>query len=83
MLLGVAGLDLTSKKAVGTAAGFIGLFGYIGRTIQAKGFGWIADHFGKLYGPEFGWDMVIWSIIAVTLIAIILLAFTWNVKPKA
>lgn len=83
MLLGVAGLDLTSKKAVGTAAGFIGLFGYIGRTIQAKGFGWIADHFGKLYGTEFGWNMVIWSIIAVTCIAIILLAFTWNVKPKA
>lgn len=83
MLLGVVGLDLTSKKAVGTAAGFIGLFGYIGRTIQAKGFGWIADHFGKLYGPEFGWNMVIWSILFATLISIILLAFTWNVKPKA
>ena len=83
MLLGVVGLDLTSKKAVGTAAGFIGLFGYIGRTIQAKGFGWIAEHFGKLYGPAVGWNMVIWSILGVTVISIILLAFTWNVKPKA
>ncbi len=82
MLLGVAGLDLTSKKAVGTAAGFIGLFGYIGRTIQAKGFGWIAEYFGNLYGPEFGWNMVIWTILGVTVISIILLAFTWNVKPK-
>jgi OPA family glycerol-3-phosphate transporter-like MFS transporter len=83
MLLGVVGLDLTSKKAVGTAAGFIGLFGYLGRTIQAKGFGWMADHYGKLYGAEFGWNLVIWSILAVTLISIILLAFTWNIKPKA
>ena len=38
MLLGVAGIDLTSKKAVGTAAGFIGLFGYLGRSMQAKCF---------------------------------------------
>jgi len=83
MLLGVVGLDLTSKKAVGTAAGFIGLFGYLGRTIQAKGFGWMADHYGKLYGAEFGWNLVIWSILGVTLISIILLAFTWNIKPKA
>ena len=83
MLLGVAGLDLTSKKAVGTAAGFIGLFGYIGRTIQAKGLGWMAGYFGDLYGQEFGWNMVIWSILGATLISIILLAFTWNVKPKS
>ena len=83
MLLGVVGLDLTSKKAVGTAAGFIGLFGYIGRTIQAKGFGWMAEYYGKLYGPEAGWNIVIWSILGVTVVSIILLSFTWNVKPKA
>ncbi|EMG20544.1 glycerol-3-phosphate transporter domain protein [Leptospira interrogans serovar Copenhageni str. LT2050] len=39
MLLGVAGLDFTSKKAVGAAAGFIGLFGYLGRTILSKSVG--------------------------------------------
>ena len=83
MLLGVAGLDLTSKKAVGTAAGFIGLFGYIGRTAQAKGFGWMVHYFGNRYGIKFGWNMVIFAILACTLIAIILLAFTWKIKPKA
>lgn len=83
MLLGVSGLDLTSKKAVGTAAGFIGLLGYMGRTAQAKGFGWIADHYGKLYGKQFAWDIVIILILACTLISIIALAFTWKVKPKA
>jgi OPA family glycerol-3-phosphate transporter-like MFS transporter len=83
MLLGVAALDLTSKKAVGTAAGFIGLFGYIGRTVQAKGFGWIVHHYGGIYGMEVGWNLVIYAIIACTTISIILLAFTWNIKPKA
>ena len=83
MLLGVSGLDLTSKKAVGTAAGFIGLFGYIGRTVQAKGFGWMADHYGQLYGAETAWNLVIFAILGCTLLSIVLLAFTWNIKPKA
>ncbi len=83
MLLGVFGLDLTSKKAVGTAAGFIGLFGYIGRTVQAKGFGWIVDHYKSLYGLEFGWNLVMYAILGCTLLAILLLGFTWNLKPKA
>ena len=83
MLLGVAGLDLTSKKAVGTAAGFIGLFGYIGRTIQAKGFGWMAEYFGEIYGKQTSWDIIIMSILASTLVSIVLLAFTWKIKPKA
>lgn len=83
MLLGVFGLDLTSKKAVGTAAGFIGLFGYIGRTVQAKGLGWIVHHYGNLYGAEFGWNLVIFAILGSTLCAILLLGFTWKFKPKA
>ena len=83
MLLGVAALDLTSKKAVGTAAGFVGLLGYIGRTIQAKGFGWMADYFGDLYGKQTSWDIIILSILGCTLISIFLLAFTWKIKPKA
>ena len=30
-LITIAALDLVSKKAIGTAAGFIGLFGYLGK----------------------------------------------------
>lgn len=77
MLLGVASLDVTSKKAVGSAAGFIGLFGYIGRTVQAKGLGWLAQ------SPDYGWDYVLYSILVATLIGIFLLAFTWNIRPKS
>jgi len=75
MLLGVTGLDFTSKKAVGAGAGFIGLFGYLGRTVQGKGLGWIAE--------RWGWDAALWSILGASLLAIVLLAWTWRLRPQA
>jgi MFS transporter, OPA family, glycerol-3-phosphate transporter len=83
MLLALAALDLTSKKAVGTAAGFIGMFGYVGRTAQAKGFGWMVDHYSDLYDRATAWNIVIYAILASTVAAIMVLAFTWRVRPKA
>ena len=73
MLLGVTGLDFTSKKAVGTAAGFIGLFGYLGRTVQGKGIGVIAQHWG--------WNAALWAILIATFLGIVLLSFTWRLRP--
>ncbi len=77
MLLGVSALDLTSKKAVGAAAGFVGLFGYLGRTVQAKGLGWLAGN------PDYGWDAVIYAIYFCNIMAIVLLSFTWKIRPRA
>lgn len=74
MFSGVMSLDLTSKKAVGTAAGFVGFFGYVGRVIQGKGLGWIAQ--------EYGWDAGLWFVLASTATAMVLLAFLWNVRPR-
>ena len=75
MFSGVMSLDLTSKKAVGTAAGFVGLFGYVGgRMIQGKGLGWIAQHYG--------WDAGFYAVIGCTAAGMILLAFLWNVRPR-
>jgi OPA family glycerol-3-phosphate transporter-like MFS transporter len=74
MFSGVMSLDLTSKKAVGTAAGFVGFFGYVGRVIQGKGLGWIAQ--------EYGWNAGLWSVLICTIIAMVLLAFLWNVRPR-
>jgi len=71
---GVISLDLTTKKAVGTAAGFVGFFGYMGRVVGDKGLGWIAKHYG--------WDAGIYAVLACTALAIVLLAFTWNVRPR-
>ena len=82
-LITIAALDLTSKKAIGAAAGFIGLFGYIGRTVQAKGFGWMVDHFREIYSLQTAWLIVMYSIVACALVATVILATMWRLKPKA
>ena len=82
-LIVIAALDVVSKKAIGTAAGFIGLFGYIGRTVQAKGFGWTAEHYTNLYGHETAWQIVMYAILASAAISGVILALTWRVTPKS
>jgi OPA family glycerol-3-phosphate transporter-like MFS transporter len=74
MMLGVMALDLTSRNAVGTAAGFVGLFGYIGRVVQGKGIGWIAQHYS--------WNAALYAVLACSIAATILLLFTWNLRPR-
>jgi OPA family glycerol-3-phosphate transporter-like MFS transporter len=82
-LILIMALDLTSKKAVGTAAGFIGLFGYIGRMTQAQGFGLMQKHLKPIYGQHATWDMILYSILGCAALGILLLAFTWKLRPKA
>ena len=82
-LITIAALDLTSKKAIGTAAGFIGMFGYIGRTVQAKGFGWMVDYFEGIYSLHTAWLIVMYTILACAVVAIVMLATMWRLKPKA
>jgi len=74
MFSGVMSLDLTSKKAVGTAAGFVGFLGYVGRVIQGKGLGWIAQNYG--------WDAGLWAVLICTAAAALLLALLWNERPR-
>jgi OPA family glycerol-3-phosphate transporter-like MFS transporter len=74
MLLGVTGLDFTSKKAVGAAAGFIGLFGYLGRTVQGKALGWIAGNYG--------WKPALEGVLAAAFLSILILSFTWRLRPR-
>jgi len=81
-LIVILSLDLTSKKAIGTVAGFIGMMGYAGKTVEAKGFGWMLDHFTPIYGKRAAWDIVIASILVCTFIAGLLLALTWKLKPR-
>lgn len=82
-LIVIAALDVASKKAIGTAAGFIGLFGYVGRTVQAKGFGSMVDHFTVTHGAAAAWNIVLYSILACAAIAAFLLALTWKTRPRA
>jgi len=82
-LITIAALDIVSKKAIGTAAGFIGLFGYIGRMVQAKGFGWTVDEYSVTHGAAAAWDIVLDTILLCAVIATVLLAVMWKVKPRA
>lgn len=74
MFSGVMSLDFTNKKAVGTAAGFVGFFGYAGRVFQGQGIGYIAE--------VHGWDAAIVAISLCACMAIVLLSFLWNAKAE-
>lgn len=69
MLIGLHALELAPKKAAGTAAGFTGLFGYVGGTVSASAVvGWAAHNFG--------WDGGFYVMIAGGVLAVILLLVT-------
>lgn len=81
-LIVILALDLTSKKAIGAAAGFIGLFGYIGRTVQAKGFGGLLKHQQAVVGIEKAWSYVIFLILFCAFMALLLLGVTWWIRSR-
>jgi OPA family glycerol-3-phosphate transporter-like MFS transporter len=75
MLIGVQALDLAPKKAAGTAAGFTGLFGYVGGAVSANVvIGYVVD--------SSGWDAGFALIAASCAIAMILISFTWNAERR-
>jgi len=75
MLLGICSLDATSKKAVGTANGFISIFGSLGRMAESKGIGTLVE--------KYNWDVALYAIAISTFLGIVLLAFTWKLSPRA
>lgn len=71
MLIGVSALDLVPKKAAGTAAGFTGLFGYLGGQVAAEALmGVVVD--------KYSWNGGFIMLIISSVLAIVFLAFTWN-----
>ena len=82
-LITVAALDIVSKKAIGTAAGFIGLFGYLGKMSLDKGFGWTVDSYTQTVGLEAAWSIVLYITLASAAIATLLLALMWKLRPQA
>jgi len=75
MLIGVQALDLVPKKAAGTAAGFTGLFGYVGGAVSAN------IVIGALVDRA-GWDAGFALIVGACVMAIILIATTWNAEKR-
>jgi MFS transporter, OPA family, glycerol-3-phosphate transporter len=82
-LIVIAALDIASKKAIGTAAGFIGLFGYIGRMVQVKGYGRAVDHYTATHGEAYAWNVVLYTTVLCAVAATMLLALLWKTRPRA
>jgi OPA family glycerol-3-phosphate transporter-like MFS transporter len=74
MLIGLQALELAPKKAAGTAAGFTGLFGYLGGSVAASALmGYTVDHFG--------WDGGFVLLIAACVLAMAFLTPTlWHTR---
>ncbi|MFT5452626.1 MAG: sugar phosphate permease, partial [Enterobacterales bacterium] len=70
LLVAVAAVDFSTKKAAATAVGLTGLFGYIGAFLANYGTGLISE--------RWGWDYVIYFYLASALIGTVLLLLTWN-----
>jgi OPA family glycerol-3-phosphate transporter-like MFS transporter len=71
MLIGVQALDLVPKKAAGTAAGFTGLFGYLGGALFANiAMGHVVD--------KWGWDGGFIVLVAACVLSIVFTLFTWK-----
>lgn len=76
MLIGVGAVDLVPKKAAGTAAGFTGLFGYVGGAVIAElGIGKVVEWLG--------WDGGIYLILFSCVFSMILLALTWKAHDRS
>ncbi len=76
MIIGLHALDLVPKKAAGTAAGFIGFFGYVfGSAIAGSGVGWIAD--------RWGWNGVFVAMVACCILTIVFSAMTLGHKAES
>lgn len=75
MLIGLHALELAPKKAAGTAAGFTGLFGYLGGSVAASAIvGYTVDYFG--------WDGGFIIMIGGSVLAVILLLLTMLSENK-
>ncbi|MHB8897145.1 MAG: glycerol-3-phosphate transporter [Thermoguttaceae bacterium] len=76
MLIGVFAIDLVPKKAAGTAAGFTGLFGYVGGSGAAGVvIGYTAQHYD--------WDAAFLLIVGACVVTIVLTALTIGVEKRA
>lgn len=75
MLLGICALDVTSKKAIGTANGLLSILGSLGRVAESKGIGALAEHYG--------WNAALYGILIAVLVGIVLMSFLWNLTPKS
>ncbi|MDR1057522.1 MAG: phosphoglycerate transporter protein PgtP [Coxiellaceae bacterium] len=76
LMIYVSAMDMVPKKAAGTAAGLVGLFGYVGGAVLANaGVGYIVD--------RLGWDGGFVLLLISCGLTILFFALTWEAKANA
>lgn len=74
MLIGMAPAELSSKKAAGSATGFVGLFAYLGAATAGYPLGKMTQ--------EYGWQGFFITITVCGIVAVGLLLPLWSVKSN-
>ena len=74
LLIGVAAAELSHKKAVSSANGFIGFFAYIGAAVAGYPLGKIME--------GFGWEGFFFSLMACCVISLLFLVPMWNTTKR-
>ncbi len=75
VLVGVASADFSSKKAVGTANGFVGTMAYIGAAISGKPIGKLVD--------IYGWDAAFIFFISFAMLGCLCFVLSWINSAKS
>lgn len=70
VLIGVASADFASKKAIGTANGFVGTMGYVGSAFSGLCVGWLID--------TYGWSGAFIFFISAALLGAWFFYLTWK-----
>ena len=72
-MIGIQALSFVPKNAAGTAAGFVGLFGYLlGDAVLSK------IMVGHIAGSSLGWSVTFWLFIVGSVVATLICAITWH-----
>ena len=76
-MIGVQGLAIVPKNAAGTAAGFLGLFGYLlGDAVLSK------IVLGNVAQSSLGWNATFWVFIVGALLAAVICAISWGKEKR-
>lgn len=73
ILIGAVPMDFGTRKAAGSAAGFIDFFGYLGAGLTGVTSGYLAQHYG--------WEYSFWFWIISAFLASALCFGLWTYKP--
>ena len=76
-MIGVQGLAIVPKNAAGTAAGFLGLFGYLlGDAVLSK------IVLGNIAQSSLGWNATFWVFVVGALLAAIICLVSWGKEKQ-